>query len=182
MKQMKRVAVVLCAAVITASASPVYATQVAKASFIATEEGALPLKAYNELSPEQQEQLRSNLRSLGLTEQDIAEIIQLERENYHPNRGTSFFRRPRVGEVRQRPYNVPTWVVKMVREAGKGALVKWLVSIGVPTIAAYAIVAPLPDIPANAKGLKIVVTETYGYTNDGVLGWNVGPVTFRFTY
>lgn len=70
----------------------------------------------------------------------------------------------------------------MVREAGKGALVKWLVSIGVPTIAAYAIVAPLPDIPANAKGLKIVVTETYGYTNDGVLGWNVGPVTFRFTY
>lgn len=94
---------------------------------------------------------------MGLTEQDIAEIIQLERENYHPNRGTSFFRRPRVGEVRKRPYNVPT-------------------------IAAYAIVAPLPDIPANAKGLKIVVTETYGYTNDGVLGWNVGPVTFRFTY
>ena len=182
MKRMKRIAVALCAAVLTVSASPVYAMQSANASIVATEEGVLSSKSYDELTSVQQAQLRSKLRSLGLTDQDIAEVIQVEREHYHPNRGISFFRRPRMGETRNRTLKVPGFIVQAVREGGNAALIKFMTSKGINAVAAAMIASTINPIPANAKGMVINFSETYGYTNDGVLGWSLGPISARFTY
>ena len=182
MKRMKRIAVALCAAVLTVSTSPVYAMQTANASIVATEEEILSSKSYDELTSVQQAQLRFKLRSLGLTDQDIAEVIQLERENFHPNRGASFFRGPRMGETRNRTIRVPGKVVQAIREGGNVVLIKWMTSRGFNAALAAMIASTINPIPANATGMVINFSETYGYTNDGVLGWNLGPISARFTY
>ena len=58
----------------------------------------------------------------------------------------------------------------------------WMTSRGFNAALAAMIASTINPIPANATGIVINFSETYGYTNDGVLGWNLGPISARFTY
>lgn len=87
-----------------------------------------------------------------------------------------------MGETRNRTIRVPGKVVQAIREGGNVVLIKWMTSRGLNAALAAMIASTINPIPANATGMVINFSETYGYTNDGVLGWNLGPISARFTY
>lgn len=135
---------------------------------------------FDRMNTEQQNIVRAELRSYGLSDADILHLIEVERQSLTQNaHGVTFFRRPRVGEQKKRTLYIST---STLLTAGSSALEAILAANGVPLgVAAYLFPVLMGVIGDNTsvKGVYITVTYVYGETNDGVPGWNVGPVTWR---
>lgn len=179
----KRVAIVLCAA--SMAVSSVSISTVHAAGFVAQEERTVQLESwrmrpFQELTQEQQGIVRRELREAGLSDSEINQLILQEKELIRKSsQGSTFFRRPRIGQIRRRSFTIYNNEILV----GASALAKAMGAHGIPLAMASGMAALILERVANEtniRGVTFTVQETYGYSNDGFLEWNVGPVTWKF--
>ena len=178
----KRVAMVLCAASIAIAALPVSTVQAA--SFSVKTQGVVQTEAWRtrpflEMTQEQQEIVRGELRKAGLSDAEINTLAAQEKELLRKShQGVSFFGSPRRGQTRRRSFTI--YMSDLV--LGASAVSDVLQSNGIPLGVAAGLVTAVLSVVAdntNISGVRFTVRETYGYNNDGFLAWNVGPVTWK---
>ena len=179
----KRVAIVLCAAsmaVSSVSISTAYA-----AGFVAQEERTVQLESwrmrpFQELTQEQQGIVRRELREAGLSDAEINTLAAQEKELLRKShQGVAFFGSPRIGQTRRRSFTIYKNEILL----GASALARAMGAHGIPLAIASGIAAVILERVSNEtniRGVTFTVQETYGYSNDGFLEWNIGPVTWKF--
>ena len=122
------------------------------------------------------------MKMLGFNREEINTILQLEEERiqkvtYGITR-SGFPSNPKEGDWYYNTFDIHISTITLTVAGIAGALIKGGVTAAVALVLAEAI---LNEITEDSGYEKIVVTQSfrYGMTNDGVLGWNYGPVTWE---
>lgn len=90
----------------------------------------------------------------------------------------SFSSNPSIGDV-----TYQTMYVGVNFAAGRtAAVIVALLGSGIGITVATTIASAVAQDVANVKGVYITIKYTYGYTNDGLIDWNMGPAVDYGTY
>ena len=135
--------------------------------------------SFDDLTESEKEKVVRELEDLGLSDKEIDAVIMMDSKTKKVMEEPV---RANIGDTKTKTITISKSTLSNVGSAG---MVLLLVSRGVPAAAA-AIVAPVIAglIADNVAFTSITITihYVYGYTNDGVLGWNYSTVNWRINY
>ena len=138
---------------------------------------------FEELDKAHQEMVIQELKSIGLSDKEISSIIKLEKQvAILSSDNKSEPLRTKIGDTKTKTINISKNTLTSV---GSGGIAALLVRKGVPTAAAAMIaggVIGLISDNVSFSSITITIKYVYGYNNDGVLAWNIGPVTWKVNY
>lgn len=141
---------------------------------------------FYQLSANSQDIVLQAMKDLGLTETEISEILALEKANLSSPLGVMrrFPPNPKVGDTYTHSFRVSKGTI--IQGGGTVAkIIATLVAHGTPAPIAIPIATFISSLLADNvafAGVKITIKYVYGTTNDGVLGWNVGPTSWELYY
>lgn len=137
------------------------------------------------------------LKNLNLSDKEINYLLELDKQNnkkltYNSNMLTtmpysrnilarSFPSNPSIGDVTEQTM----YIGVNVGIGGTLAIMAAIMGSGIGIVLAATLTNLfIQDVAngRNVKGVYVTIRYTYGYTNDGVLGWNMGPAVDYGTY
>lgn len=141
------------------------------------------LLPFDQLSLDQQNDVVHELRGLGLNDSEIESVIGLEKEYQHIEKTSlKVTSKARVGQTRTQTFTISK---NTILGTSSASLLAMMVRKGIPTATAGAILTAATGLIADNvsfSGITVTIKYVYGYNNDGVLGWNVGPITWKVKY
>ena len=131
-------------------------------------------------------QLIQMMRDMGLTDEEMSYIMKLEYERREKSTSgqistMAFPKNPYIGQRHTERYSLHWSTITMTISGVAGALIKGGVGAGLALVLAGAIMNEYEE-RLDSKGVTITVQYVYGETNDGLLGWNVGPTDYVYFY
>ncbi|WP_101696171.1 hypothetical protein [Clostridium minihomine] len=147
-------------------------------------------KAYEQMT---EKELVQKMRDLGLNEQEIKHILELEKQriskgNQFPSSNSigimKFPSNPKEGDRHTEQYRI-YFSTANILAGGAAEVVVVLTAGGVPAIVAVAIAAAIANNileGMNVRGVLVSVEYYYGPDNHGGMGWTPGYHTYSYIY
>lgn len=178
-KTSKTVSLCLCAALFATSAlTPVYA-----ANHIPSKTTLLSISSdYLQMNDEELIQI---MRAYDYSPSEIEMLLEAEHARVAANKSQmaqrGFPSNPQIGDH----YTSKVQIHFDTAVTGAASIATLLVAGNVPAAVAIVVADMIwKEYQHNlsATGVAVTIDYVYGYTNDGILGWNAGETNFRFLY
>lgn len=130
------------------------------------------------------EELIQLMKKYGYSSSEIDTILKLEHDRIESTNNVSPFTfpsNPKIGDIHAETYRIH-FDTAVTGAAGIAALLVGNgLAAGVAIVVAQTIWTEYQH-NIDATGVSVKVYYTYGYTNDGVLGWTPGQTQYSFIY